>query len=110
MNGTPKEVVQHPELMEVFLPILKSDFKLSEEYIFTETKGKIDQHITIIFGEEDSINIQSIHAWSDVTTGSCEFIQVAGGHFYITQNPDLIYRIVIIKNEIHRSDVFLIPV
>ncbi|PNQ87655.1 hypothetical protein C1T20_00835 [Paenibacillus polymyxa] len=70
---------------------------MSEEFIFTETKGKIDQHITIIFGEEKSIDIRSIHAWSDVTTGSCGFIQVLGGHFYITQNSDTINIIVIKK-------------
>src|SRR6185437_8848497 len=32
LNGTPKEVLEHPELMELMLPLLRADFSVVETY------------------------------------------------------------------------------
>ncbi len=36
LNGTPKEVLEQPELMELMLPILRADFALCETYIYAK--------------------------------------------------------------------------
>ena len=45
MGGTPSGVLQSEELMEIFLPILRADFKIVETYIH----DKIHNHVILIF-------------------------------------------------------------
>ena len=36
LNGTPRELLDHEELMEVMLPILRADFALYETYLILD--------------------------------------------------------------------------
>ncbi|TKI77004.1 thioesterase, partial [Bacillus wiedmannii] len=42
LNGTPKEVLNNQQLMDMFIPILRSDFKLIEEYKFSNELYKLN--------------------------------------------------------------------
>ena len=35
LGGTPREVIEHPELLTLLLPTLRADFELAERYVYT---------------------------------------------------------------------------
>jgi medium-chain acyl-[acyl-carrier-protein] hydrolase len=83
LNGTPPEILANAELMSVVLPILRSDFKICEEYNLKE-KHALRIPITALAGEEDpDISIADVEAWGALTTGRFETLQFPGDHFFI---------------------------
>jgi surfactin synthase thioesterase subunit len=53
LGGTSREVFDHPELAELFVPLLRSDFKLAETDLTHRTVDPFDCAITIFAGKED---------------------------------------------------------
>ena len=66
-HGTPKAVLDNPELMELFLPLLRSDIRLSETYIY-DHENPLDCPISAYGGMEDEeVSRQELAAWRDQT-------------------------------------------
>jgi medium-chain acyl-[acyl-carrier-protein] hydrolase len=83
LNGTPPEVLANAELMSVVLPILRSDFKICEEYELKE-KHPLRTPITALAGEEDpDISNADVEAWGTLTTGRFGTRKFPGDHFFI---------------------------
>ncbi len=84
MGGTPKEFFESPELMEYFLPILKSDLSLCYQ-LETTCLGfpKLKTPISIFSGTEDErAPVKEMLCWKDFTTSHFMAQKFAGGHFY----------------------------
>lgn len=94
LDGTPKEVLENDELMEIFLPILRSDFKTIEEYRYFEKEDIVDCNFTILYGKDDQIPINKIAEWQKHTKGKCNFIKFSGGHFFINDHTEDIVNII----------------
>jgi medium-chain acyl-[acyl-carrier-protein] hydrolase len=83
LNGTPPEIFADADLMSVVLPILRSDFKICEEYDLKE-KHVLRIPITVLAGEEDTdISIADVEAWGTLTTERFETLKFPGDHFFI---------------------------
>jgi len=54
-GGNTHEIIENQELLDLFLPILRADFKISETYCHQENKDKIACDITVINGRNDHI-------------------------------------------------------
>ncbi|MNG02575.1 Linear gramicidin dehydrogenase LgrE [compost metagenome] len=83
-DGTPKEVFEHEELAAMFLPILRADFRIVENYRFDLGRGPINIPVDVLYGEDDMPE-EDAAAWSAVTSASCGVHRFAGGHFFINQ-------------------------
>ncbi len=95
LGGTAKEFFEHPELVEVFLPLLRGDLKVNENYEFTEKPGKLNCGITILNGTEDEeVSLEEAEAWREHTDHNCSTYQFAGGHFFINDEAEAIVRII----------------
>jgi medium-chain acyl-[acyl-carrier-protein] hydrolase len=82
LGGTPPEFFEHPELLELFLPVLKNDFRLSEE----EVEGDIlplNCNITVFSGKEDEQTPEQCDGWKYHTRKLCSIHYFNGGHFFI---------------------------
>ncbi|KEK25305.1 thioesterase II family protein [Bacillus gaemokensis] len=89
LEGTPKEVLECEELMELILPIFKADFKVTEEYRCDLQREylKLSCPITVLNGTQDAmIDFHDIGEWSKFTTEDCNFRQFVGGHFFINEH------------------------
>ena len=53
LNGTPREVLEHPELLELLLPILRADFSVCQTYVYAPGEP-LDVPITVLGGLEDT--------------------------------------------------------
>lgn len=84
LNGMEKEVVESEELMQMILPILRADFTVCETYAY---EGVEPFHCPITaFGalHDGSVNVRSLAAWNEHTTGSFSLLLFPGDHFYIS--------------------------
>jgi medium-chain acyl-[acyl-carrier-protein] hydrolase len=101
MGGTPKEFFEHPELMDLFLPLLKGDFRLTETYIHPEKDSPLECDITVLSGRQDEDTEEEVEAWRVHTKGNCDIHYFDGGHFFIHDEPERV--LTIINDAIHRS-------
>jgi len=86
----PEELLSNPELLDVFGPILKSDFELVETYRFQperNLKSKI-----LAFGGSSDLKVppSELQYWGDLTTKTEQFrvSLYEGDHFYLREQID----------------------
>lgn len=85
-SGIPDAVLNEPELMEIFLPVLKADFTAYERYRLAGTE-RIEIPITAFEGDTDpGIPTGTMAAWEKLTEGAFELYTVPGGHFFLTES------------------------
>jgi len=83
LNGTPDGVINQPELMHLMLPILRSDFELSEKYEY-HAGSALDCPITAFGGTEDPLTSTGrIGAWRQQTQATFKLILFPGSHFFL---------------------------
>ncbi len=88
LGGTPKEFFQHPELLDVLLPMLRSDFKIAENYRAKPGIKPLDIDITIFIGSEEDVTAEQMHGWKEHTAGVCTLHYFKGDHFFINEETE----------------------
>lgn len=84
--GTPEEILQNAEIMELIMPLLRADFSLGETYRY-EPEAPLDVPITAYGGErDDEVPAWQIEAWREVTASRFVFQMFPGDHFFINGN------------------------
>lgn len=93
-NGTPENVLQNHELMQLFLPILRADFTLNEAYLYTH-EAPLDCSISAFGGLQDElVSHASLDAWREQTVSQFDLFRFAGNHFYLkNQQKELLSKI-----------------
>lgn len=82
------KIFENKELKDYFIPILRSDIKIVEEYLYRKPAYLLESNLSILIGEDDeSTPWEEIKEWSEVTTKSCQFYYFKGGHFFIQEHP-----------------------
>lgn len=94
LGGTPPEFFEYPELMELFLPLLKRDFRIAETYKLNGPIQPFDQDITVFLGKEDDLNTEQCEEWVKHTSNTCRTHYFPGGHFFINEEKDAILRVI----------------
>ncbi len=86
-GGTTPAIMQNEELRNLFIPILRSDFKLTETYTWREHINKIHCPIVIANGENDlSVSNADMNRWAELTDNVCNIYTCKGDHFFLFQN------------------------
>lgn len=93
MGGTPPELFEHKEFMDLFVPLIKNDFKLSEQKIAKDTNIPLDSAITILTGKRDAL-VYRVDEWLKYSTRNCNIILFEGGHFFINEEAEKIIRVI----------------
>lgn len=83
LGGTPPEFFDYPELMELYLPLLKNDFKIVEKYVHDDRVETLTQDMTIFLGKEDDLTPAQCTEWEKHTVGKCKIHYFNGGHFFL---------------------------
>ncbi len=82
-NGTPPEILEHRELMELVLPAMRADFSLVETYRYLPL-GVLNIPITAFAGRSDSYNsVEQVEAWGMETNAAFRIQWFDGDHFFI---------------------------
>lgn len=97
LGGTQTQVFAEKQLLNLFLPILRNDFKITETYSYLKRQEKISCDISIFYGSEDSMVKGDIREWEIHSQGKCNFYEFNGGHFFIN---DYLSNVISIVNEV----------
>ena len=93
-NGMPKQVLENPELMAIFLPILRADFAICETYNYTD-EPPLSCPITVFGGLQDSeTSIDELEAWRNQTNNSFSLHLLPGDHFFIQSDQLLLLQLI----------------
>lgn len=84
IGGTSKEVFESTELRNIFIPILRNDYMLVDNYIVKEPIESIASDIVFFFSDEDKlVSKPEIFEWKKYITGDFNYYEFKGGHFFI---------------------------
>jgi medium-chain acyl-[acyl-carrier-protein] hydrolase len=83
LNGTPKEVLTHTELMELTLPLLRADFQLTQTYEYIP-ETPLECPITAYCGLADvDVGREQMQPWEEQTSSGFALRMVPGDHFFL---------------------------
>ena len=94
-GGTAATLRASQELREMFLPILRADFEVSETYEWTAPEDRIRSRVTILNGADDvSVSSDKLGAWQDLVALPITEMRAPGGHFFLYEQDDLVRQVV----------------
>ncbi|MBL8149020.1 MAG: thioesterase [Blastocatellia bacterium] len=97
LNGTPRQVLENEELMQLVLPIIRADFEAVQTYK-PSSSLPLDIPITVFGGYQDNeITEESLEGWQVETRKSFNRKMFTGDHFFIHTQE------VIVLDEIHKQ-------
>jgi len=82
LGGMPAELFKHRELLNMFMPILRADFKLVCEYEH-RMRPPLPLRLSILSGKDDGCVKGPLGEWERYATGGCELMLFEGGHFFL---------------------------
>jgi medium-chain acyl-[acyl-carrier-protein] hydrolase len=83
LNGTPQPVLEHDELMEFLLPIVRADFAVFETYEYVDEPA-LACPISVFGGAEDeNVSRKALEGWREQTDGPFSIRMFPGDHFFI---------------------------
>jgi medium-chain acyl-[acyl-carrier-protein] hydrolase len=92
LDGTPTEVLEHPELMALMTPLLRADFSIVDTYEYTPD-APLDCGITAYGGLQDNeVSREKLEAWREQTRGRFTLRMLPGGHFFLQSEQQALLR------------------
>ncbi|MFI1913837.1 thioesterase II family protein [Nocardia sp. NPDC020380] len=85
-GGIPAEVLDAPDVLSLFLPALRADFALLEDYRYIP-RPPLSCPVFVYGGRDDRYVAPSqLEAWRDIATDVRAVELFPGGHFYLTEH------------------------
>ncbi|MFY9622117.1 MAG: thioesterase II family protein [Pyrinomonadaceae bacterium] len=101
LKGTPKQVLEHPELMTLMIPLLRADFEICETYR-SASEARLDCPITAFGGTDDTeVPQKKIEGWREHTSGPFLLHMLTGDHFFIHTSQSDVVRTVVRESTRH---------
>jgi len=89
LGGCPPQVLDDPELLDFFEPILRADFKAVETWQRGD-QPPLDIPLVVMSGLEDDSDAGDAGGWASETTAECRLLEFSGDHFFILRHWDQI--------------------
>ncbi len=96
-GGTPPAIIDNAELMELALPVLRSDLSLIETYEGT-VEPPLACDLTAFAGIDDhEVPVRDVGAWANYTRASFSLVEVEGDHFFVNdaRGRETIFRAIV---------------
>jgi medium-chain acyl-[acyl-carrier-protein] hydrolase len=102
LNGTPREVLEHPELMELMLPLLRADFSVVETYVY-RPGVPLECPLTAFGGLRDSeVSRAQLEAWREQTASEFVLRMLPGDHFFLNDPQSQPLLLSAIAKDLHQ--------
>lgn len=86
LNGTPEIILNNADLMDIFVPILRTDFKAAYNYR-REPAIRIECPASVFNGaKDDKVLEEDMMGWQEHFAGKVDFRTFEGGHFFMDEN------------------------
>ena len=92
LQGTPVQVLENKELMEMYLPMLRVDFGLAHEYSYSnDSQTKYSCNLSVFGGMRDlSVNKDALQSWSTHFSSKGDISLFTGSHFFINECREMV--------------------
>jgi medium-chain acyl-[acyl-carrier-protein] hydrolase len=92
LGGTPDLLLEHPELLPLYLPILRADLAAHETYLY-QPEEPLALPITAFGGLGDTqASPAEFEAWREQTSSTWSAHFYAGGHFFLKEHQQAFLR------------------
>jgi medium-chain acyl-[acyl-carrier-protein] hydrolase len=83
LTGTPEDLLNSPEMLAIFLPLLRADLALAQAYAYREDVP-LSMPISAYGGiDDEDVPVVKLQAWRRHTTSTFRHQIFPGGHFYL---------------------------
>jgi surfactin synthase thioesterase subunit len=83
LDGTPRELIDHPELMDAWLPTFRADLEVVETYVYRDEPA-VEVPIRAFGGRHDIfVSRNELARWREQTTSGFTLRMLSGGHFFV---------------------------
>lgn len=91
LNGTPRELLDNAELMELMLPVLRADFTVADTYVH-RPGPRLTCPVTAFGSPGDpEVALGQMRGWARATSGRFTMRVLPGDHFFLhTARPELL--------------------
>jgi surfactin synthase thioesterase subunit len=94
LGGTDAAVFSSPELMELVLPAVRNDYAAVTRYR-PSPDAVVETPVLCLTGDRDpQVTPEEAAAWKGHTTADFRLEILPGGHFFLTDHPDSVVRLV----------------
>lgn len=93
MNGTPPELLTHPDVLELIMPILRADFEAIETYR-SEPHPPLGCRIVALGGRDEEGSVEAAASWRAYTRGEFRSEILPGDHFFLRGRADRLFEIL----------------
>lgn len=94
LNGTPPEVLEHRELLQLMLPLLRADFELIHEYQYSPEPPFAFPIMAFGGLGDPEVSRAQLEAWREQTTATFKLHMLLGDHFFIHSAREKILQIM----------------
>jgi medium-chain acyl-[acyl-carrier-protein] hydrolase len=95
LEGTPAEALDHPELMELLMPLLRADFEIVETYEARQ-RPAAPCTLTALGGLKDpDVTREDLEGWRGYGQEPFKLRMFPGGHFFLNENRDSVLAAVL---------------
>jgi medium-chain acyl-[acyl-carrier-protein] hydrolase len=92
LNGTPRELLNHKEFLDIVLLSLRADFRLYENYRYS-SEVPLTCPISAYGGMNDgNVKHCELEKWRDQTSASFSIRKFPGGHFFLRTAQEMLLR------------------
>ncbi|WP_055700799.1 thioesterase II family protein [Streptomyces silaceus] len=83
LSGTDNELFSSPELIPLFLPPVRADYRIVDEYEYREGP-RLDCPVIALTGDADPrVTVEAARVWERETQGAFSCHVLTGGHFFL---------------------------
>lgn len=94
LQGTPPEVLDSKELMQLMLPIIRADFKASQTYQYVPGPP-LGCPIRAFGGlNDETVSREQVQGWGEHTSAGFRAQMMPGDHFFLNSSQPLLTRMV----------------
>jgi medium-chain acyl-[acyl-carrier-protein] hydrolase len=94
-NNIPDVVANDPELLAIYVPLLRADVTLLDTYVYTSERA-LDCPIVALGGVDDArVPRASLEAWREHSTQPVVVQQFPGGHFYLQSERSALLNVLV---------------
>jgi surfactin synthase thioesterase subunit len=91
MNGMRPELLEYPEVLQLFLPSLRADFEMNDTYTFVPGPPLSCPVIAFVGDNDFEAHPSEMSAWAEVTDSEFLLRVFAGDHFYHKDAPPALF-------------------
>lgn len=94
LDGTDSRLLADPEMRELLLPMIRSDYRAIETYR-CDPGATVSSPISVLTGDADPrTSIEEARDWRQHTSADCTVREFSGGHFFLNDHQPEIAKFI----------------